>query len=58
MEYYLSLVEYLERYADEDIDDFEKMIYIDEINSYVVRYKNSNTVHPFIRKIVNYGQTQ
>ena len=58
MEYYLSLVEYLEHGEDDEVDEFEKMMYLDEINSYVEKYQNANSVHPFVRKIANYGHLE
>ncbi len=54
MEYYLNLVEYLEHSKEEEIDEFEKMMYLDEISSYVKKYQNANSVHPFVRKISTY----
>lgn len=57
MEYYLNLLEYLEFCDVEALDEFEYMMYIDEIDDYISYYSNSDSVNVYFKKIVNQRST-
>ena len=56
MEYFLNLMEYLDFSDRESIDEFEYMMYLDEIDEYINEYSQSDTMGTYFKKIVNHRQ--
>lgn len=51
MEYYLILSEYIDYLKKENIEEFEYMMYLSDIDSFISRYTNGSDVHAYIQKI-------
>lgn len=51
MEYYLSLLEYLDFYGSDTIDRFDYIMYMKDIDDYISKVEKSDKVHAFIRSI-------
>jgi len=52
MEYYLNLVEYLDYFDKSQIDEFDYIMYLSDIDGYISRI-DKNDVHAFINRIVD-----
>ena len=53
MEYYMNLIEYIDYFGKDSIDEFEYMMYLNDIDSFISNYSSSNNVHAYIQKIEN-----
>jgi len=53
MEYYLSLIEYLDYFNKDDIDPFDYEMYLSDIDSYINRFSKDDTIHAYMKKIAN-----
>lgn len=53
MEYYMNLIEYIDYFGKDSIDEFEYMMYLNDIDGFISNYSNSNNVHAYIQKIEN-----
>ena len=53
MEYYLSLVEYLDYFNKDDIDPFDYAMYLSDIDSYLAKLSKDDTTHAYMKKISN-----
>lgn len=53
MEYYLSLVEYLEFYDKADIDQFDYMMYLSDLDAFISNFESRNNTYAYVQKIVN-----
>lgn len=53
MEYYLSLVEFLDYYDKEQIDQFDYMMYLSDLDAFISHYENRNNTYAYVQKIVN-----
>lgn len=51
MEYYLILSEYIDYQQKDNIDEFEYMMYINEIDNFITKYQAEQNVHAYINKI-------
>ena len=51
MEYYLILSEYIDYQQKDNIDEFEYMMYINEIDNFITKYQAEHNVHAYINKI-------
>ncbi len=56
MEYYLSLVNYLSSGIDESIDEFEIMMYKNEIKDYLSSVKKQNKQNAYLKQITRWSQ--
>jgi hypothetical protein len=56
MEYFLNLMEYLDFSDRASIDEFDYMMYLDEIDEYIREYSRSDTMGTYFKKIVNHRQ--
>ena len=54
MEYYLNLIEYIDFVGKDQIDKFEYMIYLSDIDTFISNYASKNNVHAYIQKIENH----
>lgn len=54
MEYYLILSEYIDYLKKENIEEFEYMMYLSDIDSFISRYTNGSDMHAYIQKISYY----
>lgn len=52
MEYYLNLVEYLDYFDRSQIDEFDYIMYLNDIDGYISKI-DRNDVHAFVNKIVD-----
>lgn len=52
MEYYLNLVEYLDYFDKSQIDEFDYIMYLSDIDGYISKV-DRNSVHAFVNKIVD-----
>lgn len=52
MEYFLNLIEWLNFKGKDNIDEFDYMIYVSEIDDYISRLSQKENNHAFIKKIV------
>ncbi len=52
MEYYVILSEYLDYIKKENMDDFEYMMYMSDIDNFISKYQSRSDIHAFIQKIV------
>ncbi|MCM1195220.1 MAG: nucleotide-binding protein [Corallococcus sp.] len=53
MEYYLNLVEFLEFYDKEEIDPFDYMMYLSDLDAFISNFENRNNTYAYVQKIVN-----
>ena len=53
MEYYLSLVEYLDYFSKDEIDPFDYVMYLSDIDSYIARFSKDDTMHAYMKKIAS-----
>ena len=51
MEYYLTLVDYL-RLDSNSIDEFEKVMFLADIDEYIQRHEKKNQIHSYVKKII------
>ena len=56
MEYYLNLIEYIDFVGKDQIDHFEYMMYLSDIDNFISNYASKNNVHAYIQKIENQRQ--
>lgn len=56
MEYYLLLSEYIDFIKKSNIDEFEYMMYLGEIDSFISKYTHGTDIHAYIQKISFYRQ--
>ena len=52
MEYYLTLIEYLGVCRDGSIDEFERIMLLDDIDGFISKYERKNNAHAYIKKII------
>lgn len=52
MEYYLTLIEYLEICRRDSVDEFERMMLLDDIDNFISRFEKKNNAHAYIKKII------
>ena len=52
MEYYLNLIEYIDFFGKSKIDEFDYIMYLNDIDSFIANYAKGN-MHAYIRKITN-----
>ncbi len=53
MEYYLSLVEYLDYSNKANIDPFDYMMYLSDLDAFISHFENRNNMYAYVQKIVN-----
>ena len=53
MEYYLSLVEFLDYYDKSAIDQFDYMMYLSDLDAFISHFENRNNTYAYVQKIVN-----
>ena len=53
MEYYLSLVEYLDYSNKANIDPFDYMMYLSDLDAFISHFENRNNMDAYVQKIVN-----
>lgn len=53
MEYYVNLLEWITFKGKNNIDEFDYMMYMSEIDSYISKLSQKESMHAFIKKIVN-----
>lgn len=53
MEYYLSLVEYLDYSSKEKIDPFDYMMYLSDLDAFISHFESRNNTYAYVQKIVN-----
>ncbi len=54
MEYYLILSEYIDFIKKENIEEFEYMMYVSDIDSFISKHTNRTDTHAYIQKISYY----
>lgn len=54
MEYYLNLIEYLDFVHKEGINQFDYMMYLNDIDSFLQQCNSANDMHSYIQKIAYY----
>lgn len=54
MEYYLMLCEYIDYLKKDNIDEFEYMMYLDDIDSFISKHEEGRNIHTYIHKISQY----
>ena len=52
MEYYLTLIDYLNICNDDSIDEFEKIMLLDDIDEFISKFEKRNNAHAYIKKII------
>ena len=52
MEYYVNLLEWMTYKGKESVDEFDYMMYLSEVDSYISKLSQKENRHAFIRKIV------
>lgn len=51
MQYYVNLSEYIDYIKPDNIDEFEYMMYINDIDNFISKYQAERNVHAYIHKI-------
>lgn len=51
MEYYLTLIEYL-NVEGNGVDAFERILFLDDIDSFILKFEKRNNAHAYIKKII------
>ena len=53
MEYYLSLIEYLDYFDKDEIDPFDYEMYISDIDSFIAECSKRDNTHAYIKMIAS-----
>lgn len=56
MEYYLILCEYIDFIKKENVDEFEYMMYVRDIDSFISKHTSNADAHAYIKKISYYRE--
>lgn len=51
IQYYVNLSEYIDYIKPDNIDEFEYMMYINDIDNFISKYQSERNVHAYIHKI-------
>lgn len=51
MEYYVSLIEYILFFGKETIDPFDYMVYMKDIDEYIAKNEQTDSIHAFVKQI-------
>ena len=51
IQYYVNLSEYIDYIKPDNIDEFEYMMYINDIDNFISKYQAERNVHAYIHKI-------
>lgn len=53
MEYYLSLIEYIEFFGKNNVDPFDYMMYMKDIDGFIAKMEKTDSIHAFVKQIEN-----
>lgn len=53
MEYFVSLLEYIDFFGKDNIDSFEYRMYLSDVDAFIEKMNKTNSIHSFVKKIVN-----
>ena len=51
MEYYVSLIDYILIFGKETIDPFDYMVYMKDIDEYIAKNEQTDSIHAFVKQI-------